>query len=337
MPKLSRHKRFQMCSASRWLRAAIDELRARGVLTVRVLIWRDQRTGWNSTAFIERELAPSGARRGLCLALPSPPVKLRQWYHTAVLAGRVYLIGGCEWRTVSNSQTQKSDQVHCIRSNTDTVRCQFKIRQVDVYDPSTRTWHQTCPAPANWTAHTCTSMNGNLYVVGLVFDETWSSACGPVYVYDPTTNSWDSFDAPPTPRSEHSCVGLNGKLYLIGGGGMDVLDTASGTWSTTTGVSREVARKADCAAVGSKLYVVNWYEENEFGPEHAQGGFCEVFDPLTGQWEDAGCPLNTPQQIKRMRDAVQRQSCSSSRNESLELLEIEYVEHPSVLNRASSQ
>ena len=128
----------------------------------------------------------------------------------AVLAGRIYLIGG--FGTTTN----------------------VPVDDVLVLDPASGEWSEAAPLPTPRGGHGAAVLDGRIHVIG---GGNASTTLADHDVYDPETNSWTA--AAPLPRSEGSpaAVVLEDRLYAIGGrsgttdfGAVDVFDPAAGEW-----------------------------------------------------------------------------------------------------------
>jgi hypothetical protein len=223
----------------------------------------------------------------------------RQEIAVAVLAGRVFVLGGFDAQGAS----------------TDTVQ---------VYDPRADAWRLVAPLPVVNNHGAAATVAGRLYAFGgttpraFVYDsagDAWrevasmhfthggtpavgviggkvyvAGGAGPgmvgneVEVYDPATDVWTPRAPMGVPRNHTAGGVIGGRFYVVGGRGhpqaataFEVYDPAANTWAPLpplpTGRSGIGA-----AAVGGRLFV--------FGGElpHLFGNV-EVFDPVTAVWQ----------------------------------------------------
>jgi N-acetylneuraminic acid mutarotase len=128
---------------------------------------------------------------------------------SAVLDGRLYLVGGCD------------------------VAC--GVSDVSVYDPATDTWSQAAdyPEPVSWVS--CAPIDGRLYCGG---GATNAGNIAHTYAYDPASGAWSRLADMPVPLWGSAYAAADGQLVVAGGVDGDVLSNQSfaydphkGTWS----------------------------------------------------------------------------------------------------------
>lgn len=118
------------------------------------------------------EVYEPGGWRQLELRMPTP----RSLHATAVLDGRVYLIGG---------------------------KHNWSTDQVDVFDPSSNTWGVAAPMPQARHGHTAVVAAGQIWVIGGTDGQlSYSTAL----VYSPDQDRWDEVEGP----SNLEGPGING-------------------------------------------------------------------------------------------------------------------------------
>jgi hypothetical protein len=161
----------------------------------------------------------------------------------------------------------------------------------ELYDPSAGVWRATGNTLTTHRYHTATLLNDGRVLIAGSTDPTITSE-----VYDPSTGKWGSTGPMATLRYHHTATLLpDGKVLVVGGstgeyGGTvlasaEVYDPATGTWSSTGGMS--VGRRDHTATLlpNGKVLVVG-------GSDAENGGTlmtsAEVYDPATGTWSSTG-------------------------------------------------
>ncbi len=127
-------------------------------------------------------------------------------------------------------------------------------------------------------------LDGKIYAMGGLDDETWRSST--VEVYDPQADSWQRVASMPQGYM-HAAAALGGKIYVTGGmiqgsfvSSVCVYDPQADAWTRLA--SMDTARWCHAsAALGGKLYV--------FGGFGTGGclGTAEVYDPASDSWAQA--------------------------------------------------
>jgi hypothetical protein len=149
-----------------------------------------------------------------------PPIPHPYWGSgTAVLDGKMYVIGGCTLDTSGNSVCDTSD--------------------VQVYDPATRTWSAAAAYPRPIALLGCGAISGKLYCAG-GFDHNLQSGTTAAYVYDPAANTWTAVASMPDSLWGGAGAAANGQLLMSGGVSRDdqvltnqgyAYDPAADSWS----------------------------------------------------------------------------------------------------------
>ncbi len=178
------------------------------------------------------------------------PVK-RQEIATAVLDGKVYVLGGYDE----------------MRRSTATV---------EVYNPTTDTWALARPLPFTVNHNAAAVVAGRLYSFG--------AGAGETFVYNPNGNSWSSRASSHHVHGGTAAVGvINDKIYVAGGTGtpsereVEVYDPVANTWTVKAPMS---VPRNHCAGgvVNGKFYVAGGRMAD------TSTNALEVYDPQTNSW-----------------------------------------------------
>jgi hypothetical protein len=199
-------------------------------------------------------------------APPLPAAAPRHHLAVAVLADRIYVLGG--FRGILDSS-----------SNFGPVATTF------VFDGSV--WQQLADQPIARGAATAQAIGGVIYVAGGGRHEP--DALADVYAYDPATDHWTARSAMPTAR-EHlaSCV-VTGQMLVVGGwdsqkrtlAAVEVYDPPSDRWQavaplpTPRGGLGAATIDDVCYAIGGEQWV---------GPYPGTFANNEGFDVTLGSW-----------------------------------------------------
>ena len=130
-------------------------------------------------------------------------------------------------------------------------------------------------------------LDGKIYAMGGLDDETWRSST--VEVYDPQADSWHQVASMPHGRRCHAAATMGGKIYVSGGTVADgdpgrlfnrtvlVYDPEANAWTELTSMGT-VRRSHTSAAIGGKLYV--------FGGQTSTRRIAsvEAYDPISNTW-----------------------------------------------------
>lgn len=198
---------------------------------------------------------------------PVPPdtgFNLRQYAGTAVLDGKIYVVGG--------DTGGSGDRATLLR-----------------YDPALNTWTTLAPMPLGARFGLgAAAMNGKLYAVGGT-TVAGATALNRVEEYDPVSNTWTTKASMPTAHFSPLVGAIGGKLYVAGGADTSgpttathVYDPALNTWSTSapmpfTGYGSGVVLNGKLFSIGA-------------GPSPEQRVF--AYDPASNSWNTnfAGMP-----------------------------------------------
>ncbi len=180
----------------------------------------------------------------------------RQEIATAVLDGKIYVIGGLE---VLGEEPNSPPRASTI---------------VEAYNPATNTWatRQDLPGPNHHNSAAVAA--GRLYSFGGLSKAT--------FVYDPVNNSWSRVADSLYAHGNTAAVGvMDDKIYVAGGESdltmLEVYDPATNTWSARASMS---VGRHHCAGgvIDGKFYVAGG---------RGTGGAStalEVYNPQTNSW-----------------------------------------------------
>jgi hypothetical protein len=205
------------------------------------------------------------------------PVRVRATNGATEIDGKIYVTGGFTRRW--------DEQRQVWRLST--------LRSLYVYTPSTNTWARKRDMPEATVNGTSVGYRGMLYVATDCYDQ--SLGCpdvggGAVWRYNPATDQWRLFGVRPEREWWDVSGGvIGGKLYLVEEftGNLDILDLATGTWSSGP---RRPYRACNAAATAfqATLYLFGYCDDYPTDPEIRDRGL--VFDPATGVWSEVAAP-----------------------------------------------
>ena len=179
----------------------------------------------------------------------APMPAARQELATAVLNGKIYVLGGYDADGVSTST-------------------------VFVYNPNTNTWSFAHPLPAPNNHNNAAVAAGKLYSFGGLSSAT--------YLYDPVADSWAQVASLNFTRSNTAAVGvINDKIYVAGGlaagNAVEVFDPTTNNWTVLAPMS--VSRNhCGGGVINGKFYVVGGR-----GSDDAPTAL-EAYDPQLDSW-----------------------------------------------------
>jgi len=91
-------------------------------------------------------------------------------------------------------------------------------RELEVYDPATRTWTTKSPMPTGRSVASAAVLHGKLFVAGGVVDRNGLAVVtGAIEAYDPLSDTWATGPSMPTPRAHATSAWAGGKLFVIDG------------------------------------------------------------------------------------------------------------------------
>ena len=182
----------------------------------------------------------------------------RFYFGLAVVAGKIYLIGGTTG--LGDGQEQRMDRV-------------------DIYDPATDTWAKGPKMPTRRDPGGVAVVSTRIYVIGgegWPLPQQWGAGefLGSIEEYDPTNRQWRKKKDMLEPKNWFSSAVVGDNIYLIGGytreGGLQQLATVN-VYHPRTETWREISALPNpldtfgAATVNGKIYV--------FGNLDADGQF----------------------------------------------------------------
>jgi N-acetylneuraminic acid mutarotase len=211
------------------------------------------------------------------------PVRVRSTNGAAELDGKIYVSGGFSRRWDEARQVWRLET----------------LKSLYVYTPGTDAWARKRDMPITTVNGASAGYRGKLYVATACYYEApCPDGQSVVWRYDPATDQWVKF-AERSGRDwwDVSAGLIGGKLYLVDEftGAVDILDLATGGWST----GRERPYRACNAAATSlqaKLYLFGWCDDYPTDPETRDRGL--VFDPAGNTWTEV-----TPAPMRAGADA----------------------------------
>jgi N-acetylneuraminic acid mutarotase len=91
-------------------------------------------------------------------------------------------------------------------------------RELEVYDPVTRTWTTKSPMPTARAVASAAVVHGKLFVAGGVVNQNGLAVSTDVVEgYDPLTDTWATGPSLPTPRGHAASAWAGGKFFVIDG------------------------------------------------------------------------------------------------------------------------
>jgi N-acetylneuraminic acid mutarotase len=259
----------------------------------------DQDANGNQSSFVPRLSIYDPASN--TWALGASPTLIRAYASVGVIAGKMYVVGGCvlsDCAHVTNA-LEIYDPVHDTWSNGPamptarfgaaagviggklyvtggSVPWYTATNATEIYDPVAQAWTTGTAIPTSRELPMTAVVAGELYVIGGYQREPVNGPVGQVDVYNPATG-WSTRSVMPTARYAGAVGAINGEIYVVGGYGSGGLATsesynpATDTW--TEQAPMPTARfSVSGGVVNSKLYVID-------GSNGAQLGTNEVFDP----------------------------------------------------------
>ena len=219
---------------------------------------------------------------------------LRGEFATAVVDGRIYLIGGTPFENLRG--------VLRPELGPGIWRGPFGMSLVEVYDPQTNTWARVADIPTARSEPLTAVVDGNIYVLaGYVGKNNkgvnWKNL-DVVEMYDPHTDIWVRKQNMPIPRTQFGIGVVAGKIYAIGGyvhfrdrkpgdpWRTDLVEVYDSTTDTWTKRAKMPTRRdgVGVAVVKDNIYVIGgsgWPQDGRGGP-HLRT--IEGYEPRINRW-----------------------------------------------------
>ena len=218
----------------------------------------------------------------------------RTGFATAVVDGKIYLIGGTLFEHERGVRRENEPGIW---------RGPFGMSVVEVYDPQTNTWERLIDMPTARSEPLTAVVDGKIYVLaGYVGKDNKGvnlKNLTAVEMYDPQTDMWVKKQDMLTPRIDFGTGVVAGKIYAIGGrvhwrdrkpgspGRIDlveVYDPASDTWTKRA----KMPTKRDgfgTVVVNDQIYAIGgtgWPQVGNHGGPYL--GTIEVYEPRINRW-----------------------------------------------------
>ncbi|MDD5013203.1 MAG: kelch repeat-containing protein [Candidatus Pacebacteria bacterium] len=244
----------------------------------------------------------------------------RRGFGTAVVNGKIYIMGGSsgastsvssieEYDPATNTWTDKgsmpqknmgtfstavvNNKIYVMGGNSSTVGPDGNtiLNTNYEYDPATNTWTTKAPMPQDSHGHSATVYNNIIYVAG-GFNMT-SGYLNRTIAYDPATNTWTTKAVMPYRVSNNALFTVGNKIYSVGGfsnvsgtwqdiNNVQEYDPATNTWTAKTSMS--YARSGLFGAViNNKIYVTGGHYTGTASPAF-NSLKTEEYDPATNTW-----------------------------------------------------
>ena len=206
---------------------------------------------------------------------PLAPIPDRRgWFGAALLAGKIYCIGGKRIRTAQEKRDSGDARPYEYRSS------------LNIYDPDADRWSAGPPMRAARAGCRAAALDGKLYVIG--GSEQDRGFLDRVEIYDPAANAWQAGPPIPAGREAMGLATAEGKLYAIGGvrhsvrGDVYIFDPGAGRW--TAGAPMPTPRRSFAiVADGPRLWCIGGVGARGYSSQ------AEVYDTRANRWS-AGPP-----------------------------------------------
>ncbi len=236
---------------------------------------------------------------------------------TAVVGGKIYVVGGLLASSASNSALQIYDPELDTWTLGPPLPLESGVDHANVaaaggklyvlgglvlgqgratdrtfeFDPATNTWQEKAPMPTMRGASGTAELSGKIYVAGGQRDITVNEFA----VYDPAANTWTPLPVLPTARNHLTAQAVGGKFYAIGGrsasliGAVEMYDPDSNTWTPRAPMLTPRGGLAS-ATLRGRIQVIGGEGSNQPGGTFREN---EEYDPATNTWQ-ALTPMPTP-------------------------------------------
>jgi N-acetylneuraminic acid mutarotase len=147
----------------------------------------------------------------------APPLQRARQMNAAAFGpdGKLYVFGGCACLgTYDASDAPEAKRKALIEQ----LEGRRSVKEVEVYDPATRTWSMRSPMPTpRQLLAAATGADGKIYVIGGSLSYA-APGTDVVEVYDPATDSWSRGPSLGIARKGHTAsVTPDGRVWVVGG------------------------------------------------------------------------------------------------------------------------
>ena len=189
---------------------------------------------------------------------------------TAVVNGKVYLMGGLARGQESHTLTQE-------------------------FDLATNMWRDRAAMPGPLSHPSAVTLNGKIYVIGGFLAQVHAGAQNAAYEYDPSADRWRTLAPMKGPRGSVALAVANGKIHAIGGRNPDrktltiheIYDPATNQWTDAAPLPQPRDHLFAAAADG-KIHVIGGRVDTPVDNVARH----DIYDIATNSWT-AGPPLPT--------------------------------------------
>ena len=217
----------------------------------------------------------------------------RKSFSTAVVDGKIYLIGGTLFEHARGVLREPGPGIW---------RGPFGMSLVEVYDPETNTWQRLADMLTVRAGAETAVVDGKIYVMGGYAGKDNQGKnfkiLKAVEMYDPQTDTWVRKQDLPVSRMQFGIGAVAGKIYAIGGvldpkekkpglqGRLDlveVYDPVSDTWAKRADMPTRRDGIAT-AVIDDTIYAIGgngWPQVGAGGPAL---GTIEVYEPRINRW-----------------------------------------------------
>ena len=217
----------------------------------------------------------------------------RKSFSTAVVDGKIYLIGGTLFEHARGVLRDPGPGIW---------RGPFGMSLVEVYDPESNTWQRLTDMPTVRAGAETAVVDGKIYVMGGYAGKDNQGKnfkfLKAVEMYDPQTDTWVRKQDLPVSRLQFGVGAVAGKIYAIGGlldpkekkpglrGRLDlveVYDPVSETWAKRADMPTRRDGIAT-AVIDDTIYAIGgagWPQVGAGGPAL---GTIEVYEPRVNRW-----------------------------------------------------
>ena len=205
----------------------------------------------------------------------------RKWFSTAVVDGKIYLIGGTLFENERDGP--------------------FGMSLMEVYDPQTNTWQRLADMPTARSGTKAAVVDGKIYVLaGYVGkDHKGAKDLKRVEMYDPQTDTWVRKQDMSLRRGSFGIGVVAGKIYAIGGTVhpgdrkpedprrvdlVEVYNPATDTWAKRAKMPTR-RKSVRTAVIRDTLYAIGgsgWPPVGGGGGPYL--GTIEVYEPRINRW-----------------------------------------------------